>query len=144
MSTSGLLQAITAYNDLWKPGGLAAIHEVIDPSFRRHGSSGELVGIASLRDYIAHYLRAFPDLTFTVDDWFGSTDRILVRYGLKATHCGPFMGVEPTSRTIAITGAAIYRAAGGRICEIWDYLDLYDLERQLGAPALGLRPGLAF
>lgn len=144
MSAPGLLQAITAYNDLWKPGGLVAVHEVIDPSFRRHGSSGEFAGVAPLRDYIAHYLRAFPDLVFTVDDWFGNTDRVLIRYGLTGTHRGPFMGVEPTSRAVAAAGAAVYRAAGGRICEIWDYLDLHDLAGQLGAPVLGLRPELSF
>lgn len=40
-------------------------------------------------------------------------------------------------------GVAIYRVADRKLVEIWDYLDLFGLTRQLGAPLPTIEPELS-
>src|SRR5215470_1443318 len=113
------------YNQLWRPGQLGRAGEVIHEQFTRHGSSGELRGVPAFARYVGHYLAAFPDLAFAVDDWFGTRDRLMVRYSFTATHAGPFMGIPASGRSIKADGVGIYRVADHKVAEIWDYLDLF-------------------
>ena len=53
-------------------------------------------------------------------------------YTMTATHQNEFMGVPATGKQIAVTGAAIYRLANGKIVEIWNFLDTLALMQQLG------------
>ena len=132
------------YNQLWKPGNLGRAGEVIHEHFVRHGSSGTLSGVPAFVRYVTHYLDAFPDLAFAVDDWFGARDRLMVRYSFTGTQVRSFMGVAASGRRVHADGIAIYRVADHRLVEIWDYLDLFGLARQLDAPLPLLEPALSF
>jgi predicted ester cyclase len=80
--------------------------------------------------------KAFPDMTVVVLDLFADGDRVARRFQLSGTHLGPFLGLAPTGRRMAITGMAIDRLAGGQIHESWVELDLHGLQRQLTADHL--------
>lgn len=134
---------LAGYNLLWQPGQLGRAGEVIHEQFIRHGSSGEFQGVPAFARYVAHYLTAFPDLTFAVDDWFGTRDRVMVRYSFTGIHAGPFMGVPATGLPVRADGVGIYRVADSQVAEVWDYLDLFGLARQLGAPLTLLDPALS-
>ncbi|SIO84435.1 ester cyclase [Nocardiopsis sp. JB363] len=138
-----LATVMTCYNGLWRPGGTARAADVIHPDFVRHGSSGELRGVDAFVRYVEHYRAAFPDLAFAVADWLAARDRLTVRYSFTGTHRRPFMGLPASGRPVTADGVAIYRVAEGRLVEIWDYLDLYGLERRLAAPPHSINPALA-
>jgi len=46
------------------------------------------------------------------------------------------MGVAATGKAITLTGITIYRIAGGKIQEAWDYFDVLGLMQQLGVGPL--------
>lgn len=142
--SADIATVLARYNLLWKPGNLDRAGEVIHEHFTRHGSSGTLQGVPAFTRYVAHYLEAFPDLSFAVDDWFGTRDRLMVRYSFTGTHAGSFMGVTATGRPVRADGVGIYRVAEHKVAEVWDYLDLYGLARQLGAPLPVLDPALSY
>ncbi|MPZ78882.1 MAG: hypothetical protein GEV28_00150 [Actinophytocola sp.] len=138
-----ILLVMTRYRDLWTRSGLGNADGVIDERFTRHGSSGALRGVPAFQRYVAHYLTAFPDLVFTVDDWFGTRDRVVVRYGFTGTQAESFMGIAGTGKPVKAEGLAIYRVADRKLIEIWDYLDLFGLAVQLGAPLPSINPALS-
>ena len=140
MTGESITAVMTRYNRLWEPGGTQHADEVIDPDFIRHGSSGALRGVAAFVRYVSHYLEAFPDLAFAVDDWFAARDRLWVRYSFTGTHVRPFMGVAATGRKVSADGVAIYRVEDHKLVEVWDYLDLFGLAERLGAPLPTIDP----
>jgi predicted ester cyclase len=143
MTADQRLRVMSRYNELWHPSGLDQAPEVIDERFTRYGSSGRFEGVPAFQRYVRHYLTAFPDLQFAVDDWLWQAEKVLVRYSFTGTHQGPFMGVVATGRKVAAEGAAIYRIVGGKLLELWDYLDLFGLGRQLGVHAQTIDPTLS-
>lgn len=143
MTGEDLAGVMARYNALWLAGGTEHAGEVIHPEFVRHGSSGALRGIAAFVRYVAHYRDAFPDLAFAVDDWIASRDRLMVRYSFTGTHLRSFMGIAATGAEVNADGVGIYRVADRKLAEVWDYLDLFGLARQLGAPLPALHPELS-
>lgn len=136
------LRVLQRYNELWREDQLANAAAVIDAQFARHGSSGKLRGIASFQRYVRHYLEAFPDLRFTVIDYFVREEKILMRYLMTGTNRSAFLGIPPSMGTrIRVEGAAIYRFSQARLCELWDYLDLMALAQQLGATSIHVERG---
>jgi steroid delta-isomerase-like uncharacterized protein len=121
------------YNQLWAPGGLSRAEAVLGAGFVRHGSSGELRGVAAFKRYAEIFQTAFPDARFTVEDLVAQGDKIVVRYGFTGTHRGPFLGLPVSGRTLRAEGVSIYRVGEGKVQELWDFLDLFDLAAQLGA-----------
>jgi steroid delta-isomerase-like uncharacterized protein len=135
---------MTRYNELWKPAGLDRADEVIAADFARHGSSGRFDGVPAFKRYVEHYLSAFPDLRFAVDDWLAQGERVVIRYSFTGTHERTFMGVAATGRRIRAEGVAIYRIADGRLVELWDYLDLFGIAEQLGVRLHSVNPDLSW
>ena len=76
---------------------------------------------------------AFPDLTMQVDDIFGASDKVVVRFTLTGTNTGTLFGLPPTGRPVVMTGIGIYRfAPNGKIVEEWYENDAIGQMRQLG------------
>jgi predicted ester cyclase len=64
---------------------------------------------------------------------FGSDDRVVVRWTVHGTHTGPFAGLSPTQKKIAVRGISLYRLRDGKITETRNLPDLLALLTQLGA-----------
>jgi predicted ester cyclase len=58
-------------------------------------------------------------------------DKVVVRFTLRATHRGEFMGIPATGKPIAVPGIIIYRIANGKIAEHWMQVDSVALTQQL-------------
>jgi predicted ester cyclase len=111
------------YNKLWHPLRIEQAEEVLHPEFARHGSSGSCKGILVFKQYVKHFMSAFPDIHFLFRDWLWEGDKVAARYQLVGTHKGVFLGIAPTGKQKRIEGASIYRFADGKIIEVWDFLD---------------------
>ncbi|MFB6283843.1 MAG: ester cyclase [Halobacteria archaeon] len=59
----------------------------------------------------------FPDMEITVEDVFGSGDRVAVRWTMTGTHQGEMFGVEPTGREVEFVGIEINRLEDGKLRE---------------------------
>jgi predicted ester cyclase len=138
------LQVMARYNALWTPAGLDRAESVIAPHFVRYGSSGQFSGVAALKRYILHYLNAFPDLRFAVDEWLAQGEKVMIHYSFSGTHERAFMGIAATGRRVRAEGVAIYRVGNGKLVELWDFLDLFGIAEQLGAQLRPVNPALSW
>src|ERR671923_153257 len=55
-------------------------------------------GHEASRAFMQMYIKAFPDLHFTVDQMIGSGEYVVSRYTGSGTHKGELMGIPPTGR----------------------------------------------
>jgi steroid delta-isomerase-like uncharacterized protein len=141
MTSAQIMQVMTQYNNLWKPSNLEQADKVLDPGFTRHGTSGRLKGIPAFKEYVTQFLRAFPDLRFTLEDWVAQGEKVVIRYQFTGTHKDDFMGIPATGRRVSAEGVCIYRMADGKLHEMWDFLDMFGVVEQLGLVQFALQKG---
>ena len=75
--------------------------------------SGLLPGPEGTKQAITTYRTAIPDLKATVDDIFAAGDRVALRWSIRGTHLGDWLGIPPTGDHMAATGISVNRMAGG-------------------------------
>lgn len=102
-----------------------------------HGYGLE-AGLNSVKAYYAQLWAAFPDAVVDADEMIESGDKLVIRFVLRATHRGPFLGVEPMGKPVVVPGITILRFDGDKCVERWSVVDGVALLAQLGA--LGSRP----
>jgi steroid delta-isomerase-like uncharacterized protein len=128
--------------ELFAGGNLAVADEVIAADLANHNLfPGEAPGREGVKQVVALFHTAFPDIRFTVEDLIAEGDRVVDRWIARGTHRGEFMGLPPTGQQVTLTGIDIMRVAGGKVVEIWHNEDALGLMQQLGAiPAPGQAP----
>jgi steroid delta-isomerase-like uncharacterized protein len=94
---------------------------------------GQGPGLAGLQDVLRDMRAAFPDLHWSVEEQMTEGDRVLTRFEWTGTHRGPFLGVQPTGRRVAVWGMVIDRLVEGRIKDTRILMDTLGLMTQLGA-----------
>ncbi|NJQ00841.1 ester cyclase [Streptomyces zingiberis] len=107
----------------WGHGDVDALDELLSPAYLRHGQDPEPQDLAGFKAAIVSTRAAFADLTTVVDDIVMDGDRVAIRWHSDATHTHSFLGVPPTHRRVAVSGATFARFEGDRIAEehvTWD------------------------
>ncbi|WP_458207929.1 ester cyclase [Haladaptatus sp. NG-SE-30] len=97
-----------------------------------HGGREELHGLDEYLDYLEEFYEAFPDLTINFEEMVAEDDMVTVRYTGSGTHEGEYQGIEPTGRTVDVSGMRIVRVADGEIVEVWGQRDDLGMLDQLG------------
>ena len=62
----------------------------------------------------------------------GEDNVIAFRFTLRGRHTGPFAGIPPTGRMVALTGIDFIRISGGQLAELWSSQDTLSWALQLG------------
>ena len=120
------------FEEAWGKGNLAAVAEFIATDYvAHHVPSGLPPGAEGLKQLIAAYRTAFPDLKSNLNDIFGKGDRVAFRWSVSGTHLGDWFGVSPTGDHVATTGITIFRIDGGKVVEGWTSIDLNPSEEEL-------------
>lgn len=89
-------------------------------------------------DYEGHqqfgraFYGGFPDLYHAIDDVIVEGDKVVVRFTLRGTHTGDFMGIPPTGKPVTVGAIAIMRVVEGQVAEIRGEFDQLGMLRQLG------------
>lgn len=89
-------------------------------------------GHEGARPFIEMYIKAFPDLRFSIDQMIASGDYVISRYTATGTHKGDLAGIPPTGRHAETHGCVVAEIKNGRILRQWLYWDSAHLLRQLG------------
>lgn len=76
---------------------------------------------------------AFPDIYHTIDEVVTAEPHVAVRFTLRGTHRGAFLGVPPTDRAIEVHCSAFLTVTDGRVSHLRAQFDQLGLLRQLGA-----------
>jgi predicted ester cyclase len=143
--TDGVNTAIVRrYIEEWaNEGNEATLNEVIAPDWLSHGTqsatatpAGLALGIDGAKQLHDEVRAIWPDNRWTIEDIFGSGDRVAVRMTNRATHRGTYRGIPPAGKRVTFGAIWIFRLAEGRIAEVWRCAD--DLGRvvQLGGVIL--------
>jgi len=118
---------------IWNDHNLEAVDDFVTPDFVQHDPlSGEARGPEGMRRFVSTYLDAFPDLQFTIEDMVAEGDRVVTHWTSRGTHKGALMGIEPTNRSVEVSGITIARMADGQTREAWVVWDALGLLNQLG------------
>jgi steroid delta-isomerase-like uncharacterized protein len=113
------------FEEAWGKGNLAAVAEFVATDYvAHHLPSGLPPGAEGLKQLIAAYRRAFPDLKSNLNDIFGQGDRVAFRWSVSGTHLGDWFGVSATGDHVATTGITIFRIDGEKVVEGWTSIDL--------------------
>lgn len=97
-----------------------------------HVADEEIQGVdAVVEEEWAHF-DAFPDLTLTPDAIHAEDEIVGVRWTAAGTHEGEFKGIEPTMGNVDYSIMGMFRAADGKIEEVWLVADRLALLQQLG------------
>jgi predicted ester cyclase len=115
-------------------GGASVVDELCSPDLVEHqfGLAGTgAQACEHVKAAIRDVHRAFPGLSFTIEDSVEQGDTIWVRVRARGTASGPFFG-PPGNRPIDITVFDVARIVDGRIVEHWGVPDRFALLAQTG------------
>jgi serine phosphatase RsbU (regulator of sigma subunit)/predicted ester cyclase len=96
------------------------VDEFMVPDYVEHQiPDGRLTSRDSLKQLLAMYYRAFPDMKSVLHDILAQGDSVAYRWSVSATHLGDWLGIPPTGNHMTATGITIYRIVGGKAVEGW-------------------------
>ena len=126
------------YQSVWNERKLDYIEQVFAKTHALSAPSmtGAAVGPAAYRRHIEGFLKAFPDLKFTVNDTISEKDKLVVDWTITGTHKAEFLGVPGTNKKVSISGITINQIADGKIIESTAAWDSLSVLKQFGV-ALG-------
>jgi len=98
-------------------------------------------GLQAVRDQLAMYRTAFPDLRQEILSMSTSGDRTFVQLRIQGTNSGAWGKMPPTGRSMDVMGIDMVRFENGKVVEHWGYMEEMKMMQQLGlVPAPGEAP----
>jgi steroid delta-isomerase-like uncharacterized protein len=131
-----------AIYDVITSGDLTRTDELIAADLVDHEEvPGMPPGVEGFRWFVRTFREAFPDLRMDAEDMLAEGDKVVVRFTMRGTHRGEFMGIPASGKEIAVNGIDMMRFEGGKAAEHWGQADNLGMLQQLGAvPAPGQTP----
>jgi steroid delta-isomerase-like uncharacterized protein len=127
------LSVVRRFYDAYNKKDEKILDEVISDDYVDYGHQPPGRGIQGAKGDHREIAGAFQDARFDIDEMFAADDRVAVRWTLHATHTGPFAGLSPTQKKIAVGGISLYRLRDGKITETRNSADRLGAFMQLGA-----------
>ena len=123
------------YEEVLNSGAFDLAAELFDPQVVDHRRlPGEPSGLANILKGAQLNRAAFPDLKFALDAVVADEDLVFVRWTMRGTHQGEFMGRPPTGHPVEWHGITQFRLARGLVMERWLYADDLALLEQVEGP----------
>ena len=111
---------------------MATIHDEVIWSL--DASKDPISGKKALRALIEAMMVAMPDMNYDLQQILNADDEhVIIRYILKGTHEGDFMGIAPTQNKVEMYGCVISKIKDGKRYQMWQYASGPGLLDQLGA-----------
>ncbi len=122
------------YEELVMKGNLELIEELIHEDYVDYTQPpGWPTDREGLRQQIAYFRSAFPDIHVTIEEMIAEGNTVAERQTMRGTHRGEFFGIPPTDRRVTMTGIHIFRVADGKLVEHRANNDDLGMLQQLGA-----------
>jgi serine phosphatase RsbU (regulator of sigma subunit)/predicted ester cyclase len=121
------------FEEAWINRNPAAVDVFMAAGYVEHAGvpGSRSSGRDALKQLIALYRGAFPDLRSTIEDVFAEGDRVAYRWTARGTHLGEWAGISPTGNHLAATGITIFRLTEDKIVEGWTSVELSRSEEEL-------------
>jgi steroid delta-isomerase-like uncharacterized protein len=135
MAQENLAASRRVIEEAFGEGDLAVLDQVCAEGFVGHDPIMGDQDREAVKQTIASYREAFPDLSFTIEDIFAVDDKVVMRWRAVGTFQNEFMGLQPTGeRGDPVEGISIDRFdADGKIAEAWGQWDTLTFMRAIGA-----------
>jgi predicted ester cyclase len=121
---------ILKYIEEMNRGNEDYLDEYFDPDVIFHGATGDM-DIDQFKAFHHQVLTAFPGAVMKAEDIMVSGDKAITRWRMTGNHQGPFLGIQPTGKDIAVTGILISRFKNGKVVEEWEEANIAGLMQQL-------------
>src|SRR5215204_326620 len=119
------------FEEVWGKGNLAAVDDFVAADYVEHTVPPvSRPGRDTLKQYVAMFHDAFPNMKGILHDIFAQRDRVAYRWSASGTHLGEWAGVPPTGLHMTVRGITIHRIAGGRCVEGWGSVDISRSEEE--------------
>ena len=128
------------YEEVWNKRNLEVAKELIAASHavQLFDAADSGVGPEAYARNVVQFVRAFPDLKFTILDMVAENEKVVAFWNISGTHKGEFRGIAPTGKKISVDGITINQLADGKIMDSYVSVDMWSMMKQLGAiPAAG-------
>lgn len=121
------------YEEVFEKGNLTLTDELFSPAYVRHDPAlPEVRGLAGARQLCIMIRTAFPDMHCTLEDMVAEGDKVVLRWSVRATHQGEFMGVAATGKPVTLSGTETWLVRDGKLQEEWPHWDALGFLQQLG------------
>ena len=114
-----------------RKGALAP--ELCAPSYIAQIGSNPPMNLDGHSQFGMMFYAGFPDIYHTIEETFADDDKVAVRFTLRGTHKGNFLGVPPSDRSINVTANIIMYFVDGKVAELYGEFDALGLMYQIGA-----------
>lgn len=129
--SSATLEAIQESYKAWQTNDLAIIDTLFSPDWQDIPMApGQKAGPEGLKDLITFFHQTFPDIEITMQDIFGTAERIAVRAEMTFTHDKEFMGISPVNQKVKVTLLELLHLKDGKITHTWHLEDWFGLLMQ--------------
>ena len=120
-------------DEAFNQGNLAVVDELVAPNgISHHSSWGTPANRTGLKQLIAMFRTAFPDLHCTIEDEIIQGDKTAAHWTMRGTHKGLFLGNSPTSKSISVKGLIYARIENDQVIENYILIDQMGILQQLG------------
>lgn len=117
----------------WNDGNPALINQLFAPNYRHHDPHNpEVHNLETYTRWLTALRAAFPDLRMQIDDVITEGNKAVLRWTIRGTHTGEYMGLMPTGQKMTLSGINVYYVADGKITEAWFNYDSVGMMGQLG------------
>lgn len=114
-------------------GRLNAADEIVAEDFiELDPLPGQRQGREGLKEIIAIFRAAFPDIHWVADETISAGEKVVTRFTWTGTHHGAFLGIPPTSKFVQVKGVVIDRIVSGKMTDSRILMDTLGLMQQLG------------
>jgi len=132
------IDSVIEHERIWMDGlnrgDASAADEAFRPDCIVHvtGVAEPLRGVSQWKEFIAGFLRAFPDFHLSIEDQLVQGDLVAFRWHATGTHTGPLGPAPATGKRVAIDGLILDRVVGGKVQERWEQFDQSLMLQKLG------------
>ena len=121
------------FDQAFNQGNLAIVDELVAPNgISHHLSWGTPANRIGLKQLIAMFRTAFPDLHCTLEDEIIQADKVAAHLTIRGTHKGLFLGNSPTSKPISVKGLIYARIENDQVIENYILIDQMGMLQHLG------------
>jgi steroid delta-isomerase-like uncharacterized protein len=94
--------------------------------------NANLNGKKAVEDFAQSWIKAFPDLSFTLTSAIVAGNRGTAEWIVTGTQKGDMPGMPASNKVMKIPGVSIFECTDGKIAHVVEYWDMATLMRQLG------------
>jgi steroid delta-isomerase-like uncharacterized protein len=125
---------VTQLLEAWNAHDVERVTAFYAPDYEGEdvGQAGLQQGLGGVRQTMARYWHAFPDLHLTQEATISQRDQVALFWTARGTHRGKIMNIPPTGRPIQVRGASLLTLQDGKIKRALTIWDVAGLLRAIG------------